>query len=441
MSHSKRALRCTLSGLALLSLLVLAGCGGAQAPSQQPSGQPQSDQPAAQAPQQPSTEPIVIGSIWPLTGTSATTANDGKRGIEIAVDLINSAGGVLGRPIKIIFEDDKGDAKTGVSAVEKLMTQDKVYAIVGGIGSGLSKAYIGALQKYPDPPIYITTGAGARSIEDEFGLLKWMFYVHPWEYHYQESMAAFLDSLNPRPETIAVAHEDGLYGTSHSDLAIQLFEQQGMKVVMREAFKTGSSDLSGILTKAKSLNPDVFYWIAYGADAIVITRQSKELDFNPKLFASTVQAGDPEYYESVGGDAEYVVFLGGWMPGANYPASQTMPELFPSTQDFLAEFKSQYGTDTPTYYAPMTYSAFMSLIAGIEKAGSLEKGAVIQAMEQLETSSPMGPMKISQSRVTPHHYFKRMLVGQWQKGQRATVFPSDAASGSVVYPTPRWNQR
>ena len=242
---------------------------------------------------------IRIGAVWGLTGPTAGVSQEGRRGMEMAQELINRKG-VLGKKIRVIFEDDKADPAVGVSATEKLITQDKGVAFVGGVGSTICNAMLGAFEKYNPRPIGVLTGCGATTIEQRFGKERGYFFVHPWEYYYQSTMRDFLLSLTPRPQTVFIAHEDRLYGTSHAKMADEYFKEAGFKVVAREGFKSGAPDLTPLLTRAKGMNPDVFYWIAYGADAILITKQGKELGFNPRLYASTVQLGTQEYRDAVG---------------------------------------------------------------------------------------------------------------------------------------------
>ena len=383
---------------------------------------------------------IRIGAVWGLTGPTAGVSQEGRRGMEMAQELINRKG-VLGKKIRVIFEDDKADPAVGVSATEKLITQDKVVAFVGGVGSTICNAMLGAFEKYNPRPIGVLTGCGATTIEQRFGKDRGYFFVHPWEYYYQSTMRDFLLSLTPRPQTVFIAHEDRLYGTSHAKMADEYFREAGFKVVAREGFKSGAPDLTPLLTRAKGMNPDVFYWIAYGADAILITKQGKELGFNPRLYASTVQLGTQEYRDAVGLDnAEAFVGITVWEPNASFPVSREWPDLLPSTRDWVREYTARYKRE-PHYYAIMSYVALVAAAKGIEAAGSLDREKVVAAIEKINTMSPMGPLRFSPSKFAVNHAFKQMMIFQWQKGQKALLFPQDAATGTVRYPFTPWTQR
>ncbi len=382
---------------------------------------------------------IKVGAGWGLTGPTAGVSQEGRRGMEMAQDLINRKG-VLGRKIQVIFEDDKGDPAVGVSATEKLITQDKVIAFVGGVGSTICSAMLGAFQKYTPKPIGALTGCGATSIEEKFGKERGYFFLHPWEYYYQTTMRDFLVQLNPKPQTVFIAHEDRLYGTSHSKMAEEYFKEVGLKVLARESFKSGAPDFTPLLTRAKSMNPDVFYWIGYGADAVLITKQGKELNFAPRLYASTVQLGTQEYRDAVGAEnAEGFVGITVWEPIARFPASRQWPDLFPSTQDWVREYTARYKRE-PHYYSVMPYVGLVALAKAIEAAGSLDRDKIVAAMEKTDTMTPMGPLKFAPSKFATNHAFKQMMIFQWQNGEKVLVFPKDHATAPVHYPFPGWKR-
>ncbi len=383
---------------------------------------------------------IRIGAVWGLTGPTAGVSQEGRRAMEMAQDLINRKG-VLGRKIRVIFEDDKADPAVGVSAAEKLITQDRVVAFVGGVGSTICNAMLGAFQKYTPRPIAVLTGCGATTIEQRFGKEPGYFFVHPWEYYYQSTMRDFLASLSPRPQTVFLAHEDRLYGTSHAKMADEYFREAGFKILARESFKSGAPDLTALLTRAKSMNPDVFYWIAYGADAVLITKQGKELGFSPRMYASTVQLGTQEYRDAVGTDnAEAFVGITVWEPITNFPASRDWPDVFPSTAEWVRQYTARYNRE-PHYYAVMSYVALVATARAIEMAGSLDRDRIAAALEKIDTMSPMGPLKFTPSKYARNHAFKQMFIFQWQKGRKVLVFPRDVATGRLTYPFPAWGQR
>lgn len=383
--------------------------------------------------------PIKIGAIVSLSGAKADIGQDDKRGLDFALKKINESGGVLGRQLELIYEDDKGDPTTCVSAGEKLVNKDNVDAIVGTYGSTEVYALLGALKKYE--PIVVLSGAGAPKVEAQFGQEDWFFHLYPWSYYYWSTAADFLDKTEPRPTTIALAYEDTLYGTDHSTYAKKYMEQKGFEIVAYESFKSGATDYTSLITKFKNLNPDVFLFIGYVGDAILLTKQAKELDFNPKMYLDTLGVGQEQYKDALGSSSDNVVGIVPWSPACQYPASEEYSGLLPSTQDWVKEFEEIYGR-VPTDRAVMEYVSLVSLAQAIEKAGTTDKEAVKAELNNIKTMTPMGYLEFSESDEGGLlQGFKSMVIFQWQNGEKVVIFPEESANGEILYPTPAWNQR
>ncbi|MBI5606799.1 MAG: ABC transporter substrate-binding protein, partial [Deltaproteobacteria bacterium] len=247
---------------------------------------------------------VKIGVILPLTGTNAVLGQEEKRGVDMAIEKINAAGGCLGKKVELIIEDSKADPTVIVSAAEKLINRDKVVALNGGYTSVETLAFLAAMKKYE--PVAVWQGGGAVKIDKMYGKERWFFMLHPRSPDYQYTLAAYLSTIQPKPKTIAIAYEDTSYGVDHSKVAKEALTRAGFELVAFEPFKSGSLDYAPLVTKIKGTNPDIFYFIGYAGDAILITKQAKELGFSPKMLLDTVGVGFPEYYDSLKKDAEYV---------------------------------------------------------------------------------------------------------------------------------------
>ncbi len=141
---------------------------------------------------------------------------------------INQAGGVLGKKVELIIEDDTGEPSVGIAAAEKLLTRDKVVALIGGYSSTITYAQMNAIQRLE--PFVAWAGASSTKVEHEFGPKKWFFHYHPWDYHRQSTIRDFLVSLSPRPKAIAIAYEDGIYGTTSRDYAVKYLKEKGFSI-------------------------------------------------------------------------------------------------------------------------------------------------------------------------------------------------------------------
>ena len=373
---------------------------------------------------------IKIGAVLPLSKAAfAQAGEEQRRGLLMALEEINQAGGVLGKKVDLILEDDTGEPSVGIAAAEKLLSRDKVVALIGGYSSTITYAQLNAVQRLD--PFVAWVGASSTKVEHEFGAKRWFFHYHPWDYHRQSTIRDFLVSLSPRPRTIAIAYEDGIYGTTSRDYAVKYLKEKGFEIVFDERFKSGSSDFTPMLTKIKKANPEVFYWVAYAGDTTLLMKQAKEIDFNPKLFLS-VAINFPQYKASLGATGDYVAGVDVWIPGMKLP----------ETVKWMEKFNKAYPGRTPEYWAPLAYSNLMTVVEAIKRAGSTDKEKLIAAMEKTDYNSPMGRMTFKKSEEGGlHQAIDEQIITQWQSGVSYVVYPSSQATGKLIYPTPDWKKR
>lgn len=373
---------------------------------------------------------IKIGAVLPLSKAAfAQAGEEQRRGLLMALEEINQAGGVLGKKVDLIIEDDTGEPSVGIAAAEKLLTRDKVVALIGGYSSTITYAQLNAIQRLE--PFVAWVGASSTKVEHEFGPKRWFFHYHPWDYHRQSTIRDFLLSLSPRPKTVAIAYEDGIYGTTSRDYAVKYLKEKGFEVVFDERFKSGSSDFTPMLTKIKKANPEVFYWVAYAGDTTLLMKQAKEIDFNPKLFLS-VAINFPQYKASLGATGDYVAGVDVWIPGMKLP----------ETVKWMEKFNKAYPGRTPEYWAPLAYSNLMTVVEAIKRAGSTDKEKLIAAMEKTDYNSPMGRMSFKKSEEEGlHQAIDEQIITQWQSGVSYVVYPASKATGKLIYPTPDWKKR
>jgi branched-chain amino acid transport system substrate-binding protein len=268
-------------------------------------------------------------------------------------------------------------------------------------------------------------------VENEFGPKRWFFHYHPWDYHRQSTIRDFLLSISPRPKSVAVAYEDGIYGTTSRDYVVKYLKEKGFEVVFDERFKSGSSDFTPMLTKIKKANPEVFYWVAYAGDTTLLMKQAKEIDFNPKLFLS-VAINFPQYKESLGATGDYVAGVDVWIPGMKLQ----------ETVKWMEKFKKAYPGRTPEYWAPLAYTNLMTVVEAIKRAGSTDKEKLIAAMEKTDYNSPVGRITFKKSEEGGlHQAIDEQIITQWQAGVSQVVYPANKATGKLIYPAPNWKNR
>ena len=367
--------------------------------------------------------PIRVGASLSLTGTYAKLGKNQHEGYQLCEKDLNAKGGLLGRKVQFVVYDDQSMPPTGVRLYEKLITEDKVDAVMGPYSSPITEAVVNVTEKYKK--IMVTPLAATTSIFRKEPRRKYIVMVLSPAEVYLEGL---IDMAVKRGlKTVAVVNEDTLFSKAAASGAVELAKKKGMQVVFTEAYPKGNTDFSALLTKIKATNPDVLAAATYFDDAVALTRQMKELNVNPKMYGVTVGGDLPEFYDILKGSAEYIYGATQWEPVLSYPGNK---EWFES---YKAEFKHE-----PSYHSAAGYAGCLIYAEGVKRAGSLDADKVREQLLKLETRTMFGDYKVDQDGFQTAH---KMVTFQWQKEKKVVVWPDDLAQGKIVFPTPSWTQR
>jgi branched-chain amino acid transport system substrate-binding protein len=365
--------------------------------------------------------PIRIGASLSLTGTYAKLGKNQHEGYQLCIKDLNAKGGVLGRKAELVVYDDQSMPATAVRLYEKLITEDKVDAVMGPYSSPVSEASANVTEKYKKvmvAPLAATTSIFKKG-------RKYVFMVISPAEGYLEGI---VDMAARRGlKTIAVVNEDTLFSKAAASGAVELAKKKGLQVVFTEAYPKGNTDFSALLTKIKAANPDVVAAATYFDDAVALTRQMKELNVNPKMYGVTVGGDLPEFYDTLKQNAEYIYGATQW--------EHTLP--YPGNQEFFEAYKKEFNHE-PSYHSAAGYAGCLIYAEAVKRAGSLDADRVREALLKLEIKTMFGEYKVDQDGFQIAH---KMVTFQWQGEKKVTVWPDDMASGKARFPTPPWNQR
>ena len=365
--------------------------------------------------------PIKIGASLSLTGTYGKIGIYQKEGYEVCADDLNAKGGLLGRKVEFVVYDDQSMPATGVRLYEKLITEDKVDAVMGPYSSPITEAVANVTEKYQK--VMVTPLAATTSIFKKGR--KYIFMIISPADVYLEGL---IDTAARRGlKTVAVVNEDTLFSKAAADGAVELAKKKGLQVVLKEAYPKGNTDFSALLTKIKALNADVIAGATYFDDAVALTRQMRELDVNPKMYGVTVGGDLPEFYETLKKNAEFVYGATQWDPALPYPGAR----------EFAAAFKARFKHD-PSYHAAAGYAGCLIYAEGVKRARTLDADKVRAELLALRLRTAFGDYAVDQDGFQIAH---KMVTLQWQDGKIAIVWPDDLATAKLRYPTPPWNQR
>jgi len=256
--------------------------------------------------------PVRIGASLSLTGTYAKLGNYQHEGYKLCAKQANERGGLLGRKIEMVVYDDQSTPATAVRLYEKLITEDKVEAIMGPYSSPVSEAAANVTEKYKKVmvmPLAATTSIFKRPPD------KKRYYIFMVLTPAEVYLEGLIDIAVKRGlKTIAVINEDTLFTKTAAAGAVDLAKKRGLQVVFQEAYPKGNQEFTGLLTKVRAVNPDVLAASTYFDDAVAITRQMKELNVNPKMYALTVGGDLPEFQDLLKQNADHIYGVTQWEP-------------------------------------------------------------------------------------------------------------------------------
>ena len=366
--------------------------------------------------------PIKIGASMSVTGTYAKPGTYQKQGYDVCIDELNAKGGILGRKVELVIYDDQSNPATAVRLYEKLITEDKVDAVMGPYSSAVSEAVANVTEKYKKvmvAPLAATTSIFKKG-------RKYIFMVITPAENYLDGL---IDMAAKRGlKTVAIINEDTLFPKASAAGTAEAAKKKGMQVVLQEAYPKGNTDFSALLVKIKAVNPDVIAAGTYFDDAVAITRQMKELNVNPKMFGLTVGGDLPEFYDLLKQNAEYIYGSTQW--------DESLP--YPGQKEFLAAYKAKFKGQEPSYHTAAGYAGCLIYAEAVKKAGTLDADKVRDQLLKMEIKTAFGEYKVEPDGFQIAH---KMVMLQWQDGKRIVVWPDDLSNGKMRYPTPEWSKR
>jgi branched-chain amino acid transport system substrate-binding protein len=387
-------------------------------------------QTAHAAPAAPAT--IKVGVVLPLTGNMAAGGKWVKQGYEVAVKHINSAGGVnvkeFGKkiPLELLFLDDESNPGKIAGRMEKLYSIDKIDFFLGGFAAHLLIPQLAIAEKYKVPIVVTTIGSTA---EFEKGY-KYTFSPFMAE---QDQVIGFLDVLDSipkdqRPAKIAFFEIQEEWGVATGRYLRDFGAKRGYTIATYEKYSMTATDFSSLIVSAKSAGADALYSNPSPPQGIALVKQMKELDWNPK-FAYIMRAADMAMWsKNLGKDGDYVCHSGGW----DYHLK------LPGVQRFNDDYKAAYG-GFPEPPAGSAYVCVQVLADALERAGTLNRDKVRDAIASTNVMTIMGPMKFKPTGRGEGKYLQ--TISQWQNGNDELIWPKDQASAPLAYPMPPWNKR
>jgi len=391
------------------------------------------------APPTKAAEPIKIGFGMALTGPLAANGKMSLVAMQIWEDDINSKGGLLGRPVKLVYYDDQSNPSQVPSIYAKLLDVDKVDLIVSGYASTqIAAAMPVAIQKKKLLVSLFGTGVNER-----FNYPKYFSMIPNGPTPKPAFTRGFFkvaEMQNPKPQTIAIAAADAEFGHNACQGAEENAKTSGFKIIYNRSYPPNTTDFSPIVRAIQALNPDLLVICSYPLDTVGMVKAMNEVGFKPKMWGGAMVGLQATVFKTqLGPLLNGVVNFETWLPAK----SMGFPGAFELLKKYQARAQAA-GTDPLGYYMPVWAYAYLQVLGdAIADTKSLNDDVLADYIRKTTFKTVVGDVKFGRQGEWAE---ERTLAAQFQNIKGKTVddfrdltteviiYPPKYKSGDVIYP-------
>lgn len=366
---------------------------------------------------------IKIGVVGPRTGTAAATGKAFEEGIALALDKINSSGGVLGEKVEVVFEDTAGDPAKAASGIEKLITKDKVVIVVGESHSSAALAEIDVANRLRVPLII------AEAWHDDITKknYKYIFRAGPCNSGVvNDNILGFIKDYNFKK--VAIVAENTDWGLGIKGLAEAGLKKAGIPY-LTIITERKSQDHYTELNKIKKFKPDLILAFVYGFGVHYLIAQANEVGLFPQQALILEGAGPPslwpQFWKTVGDAGNLELFVSRMHPKVM---------LTDVAKEFQEAYKKKFKKNPTDYKSRSIFDVLLIAADAINRAGSTNPDKIVNALEKTNLTVGSGVVKFGTQKGTYayHQWQPPMLIIQWQNRQQVVVYPKKAATGKLL---------
>ena len=389
--------------------------------------------------QAPSGQPITIGFGMALTGPLAANGKQALLGAKIWEEETNKKGGLLGRPVKIVYYDDQSNPSTVPGIYTKLLDVDKVDLVTGPYATAMiAPAMPVVMQK---GKVFI--GLFGLAVNSEFNYPKYFAMIPSGPETKPSFTKGFFDvaaQQNPKPQTVALVAADQEFSRNACEGARENAKAAGLRVVYDKTYPPTTTDFSPIVRAIQATNPDIVSVCSYPLDSVGMVKAVNEIGFKPKMIGGAMVGLQATVFKTQLGP-----LLNGWTNYETWVPSEKM--LTPEVKEFLATYQSRAaaeGVDPLGYYLGTWGYAYMELLGNaIAGAKSINDDQVANYLRSNPVKTIMGDIKFgkggewAESRMlqVQYHGIKGNTVDQFKGMDTQTVLtPADLKTGNIIYP-------
>jgi branched-chain amino acid transport system substrate-binding protein len=383
---------------------------------------------------------VKIGVIYPLSGASAQIGVDAQKSFETAAEIINGnydydlplargegLPGLGGAKVQLVFADHQADPQKGRAEAERLITQEKVCAIIGTYQSAVAVTVSQICERYQIP--FISADNSSPSLHRRG--LKFYFRASPHDEMFSAAMFDFFDAMKKKGtkiDTLSLFHEDTIFGTDSGNAQLKIAGERGYKVLADIKYRANSPSLSAEVQQLKAANADVLMPSSYTTDGILLVKTMAELGYKPPaIVAQDAGFSEKALYDAVGDKLEGVISRGSF--------SLDLAAKRPMVGKINAMFKEKSGKDLNDFSSRQ----FMGLIVmadAINRAKSVDGDKIREAlvatdMPGEQTIMPWKRVKFDE--MGQNNDADPVLL-QYIGGKFVTIFPPQAAVADATWP-------
>lgn len=314
-------------------------------------------------------ETIKIGVNEPLTGAVAASGNYVTDGARIAGDEINATGGVLGKQVELVIEDNKSNPKEAVAAAEKLIVKDKVPVMMGAWSSTYTLAVMPKLMEYGVPMVVETSSSGKITTSGN----PWIFRISPTSEMEAKAFGGKVDQFGVKKANFLVVNND--WGRGAGTEFAGVLKEKGIEVGVTETMDAKATDLSAQIASIKAAGGDTLFVTTGVEQLTLVLKQAKEQRLDSRIISTGGSSSPDQLIEQAGSAAEgshHILFFAPW-----FPETAPNPEV---AQRFVDEWNKRGYNFAGLTEGFRGYDGIMTIKAGIEAAGSTDPGAIRDAL-------------------------------------------------------------
>ena len=309
---------------------------------------------------------IKIGYFGDMTGPNFNFGQSAINGVLMAASEINDRGGIDGRKIDVVIEDDRGSPEEAARLTGKLIDQDKVVAIIAGGTSNVSRAAAPKAQSSHVP--FISSSATDPAVTQTGDYIFRACFVDSFQ---GEVMASFAAHTLKAQKAAVIFDFNSTYGRGLTSFFTQSFQKFGGKIVSEQSYTQGDPDFKGQLSTIRAAEPDVIYIPGYYGDVALIAKQARMIGLTQPLLGG--DGWDAPELWGLGGDA---------LNGSYISTHYSIDDPSPAIQAFVEGYKQRYGNLLPDAHAALAYDAARLLFEAISRAGTIDKSKLRDALAQ-----------------------------------------------------------